>query len=719
MRYSALAALALVAGSTVSLGQPVLDGKLLAPDAAYYGPARFTQDQPTSFCDNTNVGCISVGGGVRVAINNSNAAGVPGGGGNLLDALQQAACAAVSTGLEVAIPLGQLGNPAGGTTLKIAGWVNGGGSDYMSNQVLGGFTTAQGNLGGNGTGGYIGDLSGIDLTAFAGNQFVTVTVPGSIPAAAITVDGTVDAAYGAPIFVQTNETQFGDGTAGGPECPGGGSEIAGAYATVGSADLGQGTQNYLFIFVSGNLECNFNRLNLFIDDGSGGGFNQIPNNPCLPNADGLSKHNGLRFDTGFRATHYVSVRNGGDPFGIYADFSQTLLGGSGGYIGGAGVSAPGIVGSGSSCPPSDVSASGSEINQVYSRVDKVANRLHLMVTGNIKEGVQFHMFLDTRQGEGQNAIVENNVVIGIADGPAGHLGRFGPASTGMPSLTFDTGFAPDYWLTSHFENTNRQVIDCAALPTGGKAVITNTSASLDFGSFQGKDHPAEVNFDGSNFTDFTNPPAGIQNQDGLQANVYSAYAPRDSRRVHEAFILARGGYIPAPENTEWVAWVTGGAPLADQPVGGLIRAVFNNSNVGGVTDTSAAGAATGTAGFEYSFDLDEINYTGGPIRVAGFMANGASTVISNQVIGGSGSLTNLGDPRNINFASASFPGSQYAIVYCPQDHNQNGAVTVQDIFDFLADYFAPNLQADYNRSKTVSVQDIFDFLAGYFSGFCS
>jgi hypothetical protein len=53
---------------------------------------------------------------------------------------------------------------------------------------------------------------------------------------------------------------------------------------------------------------------------------------------------------------------------------------------------------------------------------------------------------------------------------------------------------------------------------------------------------------------------------------------------------------------------------------------------------------------------------------------------------------------------------------CKADYNQSGAVTVQDIFDFLAGYFSNNLQADINASGSVTVQDIFDFLAAYFSG---
>ncbi|MCC6320522.1 MAG: hypothetical protein IT438_05075, partial [Phycisphaerales bacterium] len=49
-----------------------------------------------------------------------------------------------------------------------------------------------------------------------------------------------------------------------------------------------------------------------------------------------------------------------------------------------------------------------------------------------------------------------------------------------------------------------------------------------------------------------------------------------------------------------------------------------------------------------------------------------------------------------------------------------GGVSVQDIFDFLAGYFANDACANANDSvgpnNGVSVQDIFDFLAAYFGG---
>ncbi len=53
---------------------------------------------------------------------------------------------------------------------------------------------------------------------------------------------------------------------------------------------------------------------------------------------------------------------------------------------------------------------------------------------------------------------------------------------------------------------------------------------------------------------------------------------------------------------------------------------------------------------------------------------------------------------------------------CAADFNNSGAVSVQDIFDFLAAYFMADPAADFNHSGAVSVQDIFDYLAAYFVG---
>ena len=53
---------------------------------------------------------------------------------------------------------------------------------------------------------------------------------------------------------------------------------------------------------------------------------------------------------------------------------------------------------------------------------------------------------------------------------------------------------------------------------------------------------------------------------------------------------------------------------------------------------------------------------------------------------------------------------------CTADFNHSGAASVQDIFDFLAAWFAGNSAADVNGAGGVTVQDIFDFLAAWFAG---
>lgn len=63
-----------------------------------------------------------------------------------------------------------------------------------------------------------------------------------------------------------------------------------------------------------------------------------------------------------------------------------------------------------------------------------------------------------------------------------------------------------------------------------------------------------------------------------------------------------------------------------------------------------------------------------------------------------------------------FRGTGTLTIYCAADINRSRTVTVQDLFGFLAAYFANDPITDINGSGTVSVQDIFDFLEAYFAG---
>ncbi len=106
-----------------------------------------------------------------LGFDNTNTAGVTGG----VDAADQAAVVAVTTGIELGIPLAAIGNPFG--EIKILAMVNGAGGNFLSNQFLGGLEAPQANLASDGQGNVFATLGLIDLNDFAGDQFFTIDIP--------------------------------------------------------------------------------------------------------------------------------------------------------------------------------------------------------------------------------------------------------------------------------------------------------------------------------------------------------------------------------------------------------------------------------------------------------------------------------------------------------------------------------------------------------------
>lgn len=129
--------------------------------------------------DGSQIGAAGANGfGYTIASNQSNVGGVAD-FGNPNDSDP----AAVLTGAEISISLAELGYTGG--VLRLAGFVNGGSHDFLSNQVIGGLPGGTGNLGGDGTGNFTGTVSGINFGNFAGDQWVTLIVPA--PASAVLV----------------------------------------------------------------------------------------------------------------------------------------------------------------------------------------------------------------------------------------------------------------------------------------------------------------------------------------------------------------------------------------------------------------------------------------------------------------------------------------------------------------------------------------------------
>lgn len=73
-------------------------------------------------------------------------------------------------------------------------------------------------------------------------------------------------------------------------------------------------------------------------------------------------------------------------------------------------------------------------------------------------------------------------------------------------------------------------------------------------------------------------------------------------------------------------------------------------------------------------------------------------------------------PDGTSLWSYDWPGTLLAA--CRADYDRTGALTVGDLFAFLADWFAHASRADVNGDGAVGIQDIFDYLTSYFQG-CS
>lgn len=146
--------------------------------------------------------------------------------------------------------------------------------------------------------------------------------------AQVVVNGTAEADYGVAASVQNVETSFGDSNIGDLEYATG-SELDAAYATIRDGKL--------YVVLAGNLESNFNKLEMFIDCKPGGQNVMRNDNPDV-SFNGLNRLAGLTFDAGFEPDYWFSITGGGLPYSTYTNFAELLtFGGGQGYYMGAGV----------------------------------------------------------------------------------------------------------------------------------------------------------------------------------------------------------------------------------------------------------------------------------------------------------------------------------------------------------------------------------------------
>ncbi|MEO6435028.1 MAG: PEP-CTERM sorting domain-containing protein [Tepidisphaeraceae bacterium] len=146
------------------------------------------------------------------------------------------------------------------------------------------------------------------LIAAAALSAAIATVAGAVPI----VDGTKDGEYGSALAVQTVETGFGDNA----------SEWNAGYGRIDSGKL--------YLILTGNLENNFNKLEIFIDSKAGGQsvFDSSGN-------DGANVMDGLLFDAGFTADYHLIARRGSSVFDLdYADLTAQTASNYGNVFGG-------------------------------------------------------------------------------------------------------------------------------------------------------------------------------------------------------------------------------------------------------------------------------------------------------------------------------------------------------------------------------------------------
>lgn len=676
--------LASLAGLAVA--QPTVDGVYdPGTEGAFYGDVLWSQNQPTGFGDN-QAGMFT--------------------GGDFGDPP-----ADVATGVEFCIPLSAIGGAlqsSGGTaTFKLAGWVNSGDRTYMSNQIIhAGLTIDTGNIGGH-----------PDFTAMGGTSHISLSAN---VAGSITVDGTRDAAYGAAKFLQTNYTGFGnetDGTVDGAGPNGGGSEIDAVYAATDGTNL--------YIFVAGNLEYNGNGLDLFLDSDNNAGTGQT----TLSGGSGAGGYivggqSGLVFDAGFGADFVVSSDSwnhdaddgttpnvprlyAGPINGTIADIGSLAgygAGNAGAIAGGYAMGVDnsntlGVIGSPSQSSPVSPDANwayGSELDNVRSYLDEGNGKLYIFIGGNAEVNYnKFSFFIDCTPG-GQNTLRNDNVDISFNG-----LNR-------MADLVFDTGFEADYWF-----NVNNGVdggsgnlqnyTDCAVLRTNGPITDPFFGLRADYGCYFGGHvtdgqgnpvaNPVDVmDFSGDRF----------DQQDGFLGNLYSNYAPRASADLGLDILQ-------------------GFADPNDRPAAGLIRTAINNSNVAGVSSSSAAGSADVNTGIEICIDLNELGWDGvQDILLAGWLSSGGFDYISNQVIGGLPAADNLGEVSAIDFNNID--GTQYVNLMaappsCRADTNGDNSLDFFDVQTFLGWFSAHDDRADFVDDNMFDFFDVQAFL-GEFSAGC-
>jgi hypothetical protein len=152
------------------------------------------------------------------------------------------------------------------------------------------------------------------------------------------IDGSWDPIYRV-LAIQNTQTGFGDSNLGAVDYANG-SELDVAYGIV--------KDGWLYLLLAGNLESNFNKLEIFFDTRPGGQNRLRGDNPDV-DFNGLNRMgddgsgNGLTFDPDFEADFWIGVTGGGSPYRLYANYAELGSPGVGLYLGNTGAVSDGVL----------------------------------------------------------------------------------------------------------------------------------------------------------------------------------------------------------------------------------------------------------------------------------------------------------------------------------------------------------------------------------------
>ncbi len=386
---------------------------------------------------------------------------------------------------------------------------------------------------------------------------------------------------------------------------------------------------------------------------------------------------------------------------------------------------------GDSTTGNEMNSTGSELDNMYAFID--CDRLFVHISGNLAIGTgdSVDVFIDSVTG-GQNKLRAGN--------PAG-LAGLSEVTAGSAGMTFDTGFSPDYWIG--LANV-WQTINVTAALSGTYCQLTASGTN-----------PAQVNLGQAVGYGSGTFSGGIPGALGIRATL------DNSNRVGVVAGNGAGNGAAATTGIELsIPLASIGSPtcdirimviLRDAPDAGAAGDLLTNQTLPGVGARPALGGARNvnfasisggqfativrpavgpaaadlqTSALGRKLTVSARVYAPTPYT-AQWRRNGVNVTDSFRINGATTPELIIDPARRVDLgtytlrvttACGTFTSPGVLFEFCFADYNESGTVSVQDIFDFLAAYFAGDLRADFNGSGLLSVQDIFDFLAAYFAG---